>query len=223
LPRPPAYEEIREEVDSAHHSTYPRDRKRFRTPAATFAMVGAAAVVGSLVGVRGLHMQNVLTRVQASLESHQSTRPMMPSERIRTALRSASAPTIPPIGRTTRAVSPGEHAKAVTGSARRLGQTSTTRAGASGLARAQQPRFLASQRRGMIPAFAWAPIKNAIGYRIEFRLGSRIVLRVRTRRARLRVARARLPQGRYHWLVWRLNHRGTPVGAPIVDATLAMR
>jgi hypothetical protein len=70
----------------------------------------------------------------------------------------------------------------------------------------------------MIPDFAWPPNGEAQGYRIEFRRGSRTVLRARAHRARLRVARAQLPNGQYRWLVWRLNRRGLPVGAPLVNA-----
>jgi hypothetical protein len=67
-----------------------------------------------------------------------------------------------------------------------------------------------------IPDFVWVPAKNASGYLIEFRSGSKLVLRVRTRAARLHFSRRRLHHGRYRWLVWALNHAGSRVGEPLV-------
>ena len=77
--------------------------------------------------------------------------------------------------------------------------------------------------RPSIPDFVWVRDQRAHGYRIEFRAGSKVVLRVRTQTTRLRVPPARLPPGRYRWVVWRLNGHGDPVGAPLVDAILTIR
>jgi hypothetical protein len=77
--------------------------------------------------------------------------------------------------------------------------------------------------RPAIPDFAWVPAKNASGYLIEFRSGSKLVLRARTRAARLHVLRKRLHRGRYRWLVWALNHAGSPTGKPLVDSNVRVR
>jgi hypothetical protein len=77
--------------------------------------------------------------------------------------------------------------------------------------------------RTTIPDFVWVPAKNASGYLIEFRSGSKLVLRVRTRAARLHVSRRRLNRGRYRWLVWALNKAGSPAGEPLVDSRVRIR
>jgi len=77
--------------------------------------------------------------------------------------------------------------------------------------------------RPAIPDFVWVPAKDASGYLIEFRSGSKIVLRARTSAARLHVSRKRLRRGRYRWLVWVLNHAGSPVGKPLVDSNVRIR
>ena len=77
--------------------------------------------------------------------------------------------------------------------------------------------------RPAIPDFVWVPAKDASGYLIEFRSGSKIVLRARTSAARLHVTRKRLRRGRYRWLVWVLNHAGSPVGKPLVDSNVRIR
>jgi hypothetical protein len=69
-----------------------------------------------------------------------------------------------------------------------------------------------------IPDFVWVPATNARGYLIEFRSGSKPVLRVRTRAARLHVSRRRLRRGRYRWIVWALDRERSPAGKPLVDA-----
>jgi hypothetical protein len=69
----------------------------------------------------------------------------------------------------------------------------------------------------------WVPAKNASGYLIEFRSGSKLVLRARTRAARLHVSRNRLHRGRYRWSVWALNHAGSPAGKPLVDSNVRIR
>jgi hypothetical protein len=67
------------------------------------------------------------------------------------------------------------------------------------------------------------PAKNASGYLVEFRSGSKLVLRVRTRVARLHVLRKQLHRGRYRWLVWALNSAGSPAGKPLVDSNVRIQ
>jgi hypothetical protein len=74
-----------------------------------------------------------------------------------------------------------------------------------------------------IPDFVWAPAKAPGGYRLEFRSGSKVVFRTRTRATRLHVSRSILGQKRYRWLVWRLNAQGRAVGSALVDATVRIR
>jgi hypothetical protein len=93
---------------------------------------------------------------------------------------------------------------------------------ASNAAPAPKPRS-ASTARPVIPDFVWAPARHVTVYRVEFRSGSRLVLRVRTRAARLHVLRKQLRPGRYRWLVWGLNRAGSPVGKPLVDAKVRVR
>jgi hypothetical protein len=72
-----------------------------------------------------------------------------------------------------------------------------------------------------LPNFVWAPVKNARGYLVEFLVGSKVVLRVRTRAAKLHVSQ--LHRGRYRWLVWRVGKSGSPIGKPLVDSNLKVR
>jgi hypothetical protein len=72
-----------------------------------------------------------------------------------------------------------------------------------------------------LPNFVWAPVKNARGYLVEFLAGSKVVLRVRTRAAKLHVSQ--LHRGRYRWLVWRVGKSGSPIGKPLVDSNLKVR
>jgi hypothetical protein len=74
-----------------------------------------------------------------------------------------------------------------------------------------------------IPDFVWVPVANAGGYLIEFRSGFKLVLRVRTRAARLHVSRRQLHRGRYRWYVWALDHQGSPAGKPLVDVVVRVR
>jgi hypothetical protein len=74
-----------------------------------------------------------------------------------------------------------------------------------------------------IPDFVWAPAQNVSGYLVEFRAGSKVVLRARTRSARLHVSRKRLPRGRYRWLVWALTSAGSPASTPLVDSKVTIR
>ena len=77
--------------------------------------------------------------------------------------------------------------------------------------------------RTTIPDFVWVPAKNVSGYLIEFRSGSKLVLSVRTRAARLHVSRRRLHRGRYRWLVWALNNSGSSAGKPLVDSRVRIQ
>jgi hypothetical protein len=61
------------------------------------------------------------------------------------------------------------------------------------------------------------------GYLVEFLAGSKIVLRARTRAAKLHVSARALRPGTYRWVVWGLNNRGAPTGKPLVDSSVRIR
>jgi len=66
-------------------------------------------------------------------------------------------------------------------------------------------------------------VKDVSGYRVEFRSGSNLVLRVSTRAPTLRVSATQLRPGRYRWLVWGLDRAGAAVGKPLVNAVVRIR
>lgn len=132
-------------------------------------------------------------------------------------------------GLTTSSGVPEARTKASTGRARTAGSATVL-----GTVVTIRPRGVASAKSRRQPRvrstpsqpnrnFGWVPVKHTFGYRVEFRSGPKLVLRVRARAARLRVPRAQLRPGRYRWLVWRLNRRGTPIGPSVVDAALTIR
>jgi hypothetical protein len=69
----------------------------------------------------------------------------------------------------------------------------------------------------------WVPVKGASGYVVEFRSGSKLVLRAHTRTARLRVSTKQLRRGHYRWQVWALNQAGARIGKPLVDSAVRIR
>jgi hypothetical protein len=79
------------------------------------------------------------------------------------------------------------------------------------------------QRTRALPDFVWVPVKNASGYLVEFRAGSKVALHVRTRGARLHVSTKQLHPGRYRWLVWRVDKSGSPIGKPLVNSNVRVR
>jgi hypothetical protein len=81
----------------------------------------------------------------------------------------------------------------------------------------------ARQRARALPDFVWVPVKNATGYLVEFRAGSKVVLRARTRAARLHLLARQLHPGRYRWLIWRVGKSGSPIGKPLVDSGVRVR
>ena len=201
-PLPPADKEIRDRFDGKQASRPPRVRTGLRMGVASFAVLGAAAVAGWAVGMRVFDVQSSLTRGAPPFEAAERTTPVP-----------AFTPSAKALPQT----------KAVTTGARPPGRTPTNTIRAGGSRHEQTARFHLVPRLRMIPDFAWAPTKNTGGYRVEFRADSKLVLRVRTRNARLLMARARLRPGSYRWLVWRLDHRGVAVGHALVDATVAIR
>jgi hypothetical protein len=74
-----------------------------------------------------------------------------------------------------------------------------------------------------LPDFVWLPVKNATGYLVEFFAGSKVVVRVRTRTARLHITARQLHRGRYRWLVWRVGKSDSPIGKPVVDSNVTIR
>lgn len=75
----------------------------------------------------------------------------------------------------------------------------------------------------MLPDFVWVPVKGARGYLVEFLTGSKVVFRVHTRAARLRLSAKQLHRGSYRWLVWQLGEAGAPIGKPLVDSKVTVR
>lgn len=73
-----------------------------------------------------------------------------------------------------------------------------------------------------IPDFVWVAAPGAAGYRVEFRRGARVVYSTTTKEARLHVAAARLPPGKYRWQVRGLDRGGRAAGAPLVDAAVSV-
>jgi hypothetical protein len=200
--RPPelAYDELRRASEAAEIEEPPRPRRR-RAVVLAGLVVGAAAAL--LITPRALDDRNSSARTATPLGSveHISTLP--------TVRRSEGA--------TTRSGVLGVRTTAPTERTTSAAPTTDRRTVAT-----------VSPRRAPLPArtirnFGWVPVKHAVGYRVEFRNGPKLVLRVRTRAARLRLSLAQLRPGRYHWFVWRLNQRGTPIGAALVDATLKVR
>ena len=74
-----------------------------------------------------------------------------------------------------------------------------------------------------IPDFVWVPVKRAARYRIEFTRDGRVVLQRTTTAPRLHLTGSTLPPGTYHWRVWALAASGARIGAPVVDASVAIR
>jgi hypothetical protein len=199
--RPPevAYDELRRASEAAEIEEPPRPRRR----AVVLAGLVVGAAVALLITPRALDDRNSSARTATPLGSvqHISTLP--------TVRRSEGA--------TTRSGVLGVRTTAPTERTTSAAPTTDRRTVAT-----------VSPRRASLPArtirnFGWVPVKQAVGYRVEFRNGPKLVLRVRTRAARLRLSQAQLRPGRYHWFVWRLNQRGTPIGAALVDATLKVR
>ena len=204
-PPPPSYDEIRRVLQEAP-APAPRPRRgllRFWVP--RVAVLGAAAVA-ALVAPRVFG--------GGSPSTSPATRLAPPAG------ASLTTPTASGRVAPTRA-----HEQKRTAKSRPAGKAKT----ASGKTKPRRTRTLsrlpvsAKQTAKLIPDFVWAPSKGASSYRVEFRSGSKLVLRTRTRNTRLHVSHSRLRPGRYRWLVWRLNRRGTPVGAALVDATVRVR
>ena len=222
----------------AFHEPIPEPRRRLRRPMLAVLIVGCAASTA-------LALPLAFDR-RGSESSLESLRPSTgatlgaPSSRPRHSVtRSPAKPESRPKARARQAGGVGfaAHAKKSTAT----GHAAAPPAASPRPAAKPKPRRHASAPRAAtqpvskhrptavhlsrraIPDFVWVPAKNASGYLIEFRSDSKLVLRARTRAARLHVSRKRLHRGRYRWSVWALNRAGSPAGKPLVDSNVRIR
>jgi hypothetical protein len=86
-----------------------------------------------------------------------------------------------------------------------------------------KPKRVVRRHVRMLPDFVWEPVKGARRYLVEFLAGSKVVLRLHTRAARLRISAKQLHRGRYRWLVWQLGAAAAPIGKPLVDSKVSVR
>jgi hypothetical protein len=204
--QPLAYDEIRRVLAESPAPVPRAGRRLLRVSVASIVVVGATAAV--LVAARDLGRESPSTSAATRLAPTAGASSTTPAAGGKAAPAQVSAPGKKPKPATTarpHGKNPSLHAR--TGPRRHWKRSHSH-------ALAQRPA------QPPIPDFVWAPSKGARSYRVEFRSGSKLVFRTRTRTTRLHVSRSALKQGRYHWLVWRLNGRGIPVGAPLVDATV---
>jgi hypothetical protein len=209
-PKPPTYEEIRrvlQEAPAPAPAPAPRaGRSRLRVWFPRLVVLGAAAVAAlaapRLFGGGESPSTSPATRVApaggASLTTPTGGGQVTPAPAHEQK-------------RTAKARPAGKKRNAARTKPRR--HRTSSRSPAPARKRAQPP----------IPDFVWAPSKDAGSYRVEFRSGSKLVFRTRTRATRLHVSHAALRPGRYRWLVWKLNRRGAPVGPALVDAKVRVR
>ena len=210
--RPPPYDEIRR----VFHEPRFAPRRRRRSIIAALVILGTAAGV-ALAMPRALDGPTSLT--SADRRSSAARHPTVPAaHRAKT--------------KKTRKAKPTAHKKAAPRRSRATRPAHKTKPRAKKHVAvppvvtkpvSKHRRKAVHPKPPAIPDFVWAPAKNASGYLIEFRSGSKLVLRVRTRAARLHVSRRRLHRGRYRWLVWALNHAGSPAGKPLVASNVRIR
>jgi hypothetical protein len=205
-PKPPPYEEIRRVLQEAPAPAPRAGRGRLRVWFPRVVVLGAAAVAALAA-----------PRVFGGGESPSTS----PATRVAPV---AGATLTTPTGggqvAPTRTHEQKRTAKArPAGKTRSAGRTKPRRHRTS----SRLPAPAKQTAKPPIPDFVWAPSKEAGSYRVEFRSGSKLVFRTRTRATRLHVSHSVLRPGRYRWLVWRLNKRGTPVGPALVDATVRVR
>jgi hypothetical protein len=206
-PPPPAYEEIRRVLQEAPAPAPRAGRRRLRVWFPRLVVLGAAAAAALAV-----------PRVFGGGESPSTS----PATRL---APSAGASLTTPTGGGQAAPTRARKQKR-TAKTRRAGKTrsapgrtkprrhrTSSRLPASAKNRAQPP----------IPDFVWAPARDARGYKVEFRSGSRVVLQARSKIARLHVPVGKLHPGSYRWIVWRLNRHGVPDGPALIDATVRIR
>lgn len=212
---PPAYDEIRRTFHE------PRLGRRRRGRLVLAAVVSLVVAAGVALGVpRALDRQGP----QASADrlgrhSSAAAHPATPAQRRKPKRRSTAKPrankkAAPRRSRPARAVHKAKPA------AKR--HTSAPSPAAAKPVSKHRPTTVAPTLPA-IPEFVWAPAKSASGYLIEFRSGSKLILRARRRAARLHVSRKQLHRGRYRWLVWALNSTGSATGKPLVDSNVRIR
>jgi hypothetical protein len=211
-PAPPPYDEVRRVFHEPHFAP----RRRSRSTMAGVVILGVAAGV-ALAMPRALNGPTL--RTSANRRSSTARVPTGPAAHRAKAKRTSK--TKPPAHKKAAARrSPAPRA------AHKAKQTAKDRAAAPPVVTkpVSKPRPKpVHPARPALPDFVWAPVKTASGYLIEFRSGAKLILRVRTRAARLHLSRKQLHRGRYRWLVWALNHSGSPAGKPLVDSNVRIR
>ena len=218
----------------AFHEPIRERPSRLRRSMLAVLIVGCAASIalafdwrGSETSVESLRPSTGATLgAPSSRPRHSGTRsPAKPKSRPKTRARQAGG--VGSAGHAKKSTATG-HAAARPAASRRPAAKPKPRQHASAPGAATKPvskhrPTAVHPSRLAIPDFVWVPAKNATGYLIEFRSGSKLVLRARTWAARLHVSRKGLPRGRYRWLVWALNHAGSPAGKPLVDSNVRIR
>jgi hypothetical protein len=212
-PPTPAYDEIRRVFHEPRFS----GRRRGRSTLVALLVLGAAA--GTALA---------LPRALDGRGSEKSADRLQPSAKA-THAPSASRP------KAKSASKPKAHREARARRTKRVSSSAgTTKAAGTGKATVTHTRSRPKPKRKVtpvsvrraprvIPAFVWVPVKGASGYLVEFRSGSKLVLRAHTRTARLRVSTKQLRRGHYRWQVWALNQAGARIGKPLVDSAVRIR
>ena len=207
-PAPPAYDDIR----GVFHEPRLSPRGRRRSTLAALVILGVAAGVA-------LAMPRALDgpKTSANRRSSAAGVPAVPAaHRAKGKGRSKAKPK----AHAKAAASPTVHARPAH-KAKRVRRAPKRHVVAPPVSHRKQKAPVVRPR--VLPDFVWVPVKNASGYLVEFRAGSKVVLRARTRAARLHVLARQLRRGRYRWLVWVVGTSGSPVGKPIVDSNVTIR
>ena len=217
-PPPPSYEDLRRALEEPA----PTRRRLGRSVLAALIVVGVAAGI-ALALPRALDRRDSQTvgglGPKASAAAGQ-TQHAAPKKATRPAHAKAVAHAKPASGK-----------KAAVHKARKTTPASRRHASATPAAsKASKPKPTRKHHRAAvrpvrpaIPDFVWVPAKDARGYLIEFRSGSKLVLRTHSKVARLHVSKRQLRPGRYRWYVWALDRGSSPVGKPLVDSTVRIR
>jgi hypothetical protein len=207
-PAPPAYDDIR----GVFHEPRLSPRSRRRSTLAALVILGVAAGVA-------LAMPRALDgpKTSANRRSSAAGVPVVPGAHRKKAKGPSKAK---PKAHAKAAAGPTVHAHPAHKAKR--ARRAPKRHGAVPPVSHRKPKAPVGRQR-VLPDFVWVPVKNASGYLVEFRSGSEVVLRARTRAAKLRVLARQLRRGRYRWLVWVVGKSGSPVGKPIVDSNVTIR
>ena len=213
-PPPPSYEEIRRVF---HEPRFGPQRWR-RSVLAAVVVLGVAAGV-ALALPRALDGPTSLT--SADRRSSAARHPTVPAaHRAKTKKTRKAKPT----AHKKAAPRPSRHARhAHKAKPTPTTPTATPPSSSRHVTKRKHKPSPVRPRPRVIPDFVWAPVKSANGYLVEFRTGSKLALRVRTRAPRLHVSAAQLRRGHYRWLVWVIGTSGSPIGKPLVDSTVTVR